>query len=45
MPLGGVIGNRREAFERDLRGLLHETSATGRFSERTHDIRLDLWRP
>lgn len=39
-----LFGDRRGAFERDLRGLLRETSATGRFSECTRDIRLELWR-
>ncbi|OHV34522.1 hypothetical protein BBK14_15555 [Parafrankia soli] len=40
-----LFGDRRGAFERDLRGLLRETSATGRSSERTRDIRLELRRP
>nr|WP_035953589.1 class I SAM-dependent methyltransferase [Parafrankia sp. EUN1f] len=40
-----LFGDRREAFERDLRQLLRATSATGRFCERTRDIRLELGRP
>ncbi|MEX5712050.1 hypothetical protein AB1484_28100 [Parafrankia sp. FMc6] len=38
-----LFGNRRQAFERDLRAILRQTSPTGRFSERTGAIRLDLW--
>jgi hypothetical protein len=39
-----LFGARLAAFERDLRRLLRRISPSGRFSERTRDIALDIWR-
>jgi hypothetical protein len=40
-----LFGNRLEAFEDDLRQLLQASSQTGRFSERTGEIAIVIWRP
>jgi hypothetical protein len=38
-------GDRLPEFERDLRGVLRAVSPYGHFSERTHAVALDIWRP
>jgi len=40
-----LFGDRLDAFERDLRTLLHATSPGGLFSERGDDVRVTVWRP
>jgi SAM-dependent methyltransferase len=39
-----LFGDRRDAFETDLRELLRRTSPSGRFYERARDIELVIWR-
>ncbi len=39
-----LFGDRRAAFEADLRRLLREASPDGLFSEQTREIALDIWR-
>lgn len=41
----GLLGVRKVAFEADLRALLASVSPSGRFSERTRELALDIWRP
>lgn len=40
-----LFGDRRDAFEAELRELLREASPAGTFSERLQEIAVDLWRP
>jgi SAM-dependent methyltransferase len=40
-----LFGDRREAFEDDLRQLLLDTNPSGIFSEQTSEIAADIWRP
>ena len=40
-----LFAERRPAFEADLRRLLAETSAEGRFTELTQDVEAVIWRP
>ena len=40
-----LFGDRLDEFEAELRALLRETAPEGRFSERTREIELVLWRP
>ena len=40
-----LFGDRLPEFERDLRGILRAVSPYGHFSERTHAVALDIWRP
>jgi SAM-dependent methyltransferase len=40
-----LFGERRDAFERDLRALLRRISPAGRFCERMRPVALDVWRP
>jgi SAM-dependent methyltransferase len=40
-----LFGDRREAFEADLRQLLHDANPTDLFSEQMRDIAADIWRP
>jgi SAM-dependent methyltransferase len=40
-----LFGDRLGEFETELRGLLRETAPDGRFSERSREIELVLWRP
>jgi len=40
-----LFGPRLAAFEADLRGLLHDTSPAGVFSQHMREIVLDLWDP
>jgi hypothetical protein len=40
-----LLGERRAAFEADLRRLLRETSPTERFAERRPDTEIRIWRP
>lgn len=40
-----LFGDRLPEFERDLRGVLRAVSPYGHFSERTHAVALDIWRP
>ncbi|WP_328649006.1 methyltransferase domain-containing protein [Amycolatopsis sp. NBC_00348] len=40
-----LFGDRREAFEADLRQLLHEANPAGVFTERLREIAVDLWWP
>ncbi len=40
-----LFGERREAFERDLRSLLRRSSPHGRFCERARGIELVVWTP
>lgn len=40
-----LFGDRRAAFEAELRELLREASPSGRFSERLREIAVDLWWP
>jgi SAM-dependent methyltransferase len=39
-----LFGDRRQAFEDDLRQLLHDANPTGIFSEQTREIAADIWR-
>jgi SAM-dependent methyltransferase len=39
-----LFGQERRAFEADLRRLLQDTSASGRFCEQARDIELVIWR-
>ena len=39
-----LFGQRRDEFERELRTLLQRSSRHGRFSERTQEIELVIWR-
>jgi hypothetical protein len=39
-----MFGERRGAFEADLRHLLHEINPNGIFSEQTREIAADIWR-
>ena len=38
------FGHRREAFEADLRQLLHETNSGDLFSEHMQEIAAEIWR-
>jgi SAM-dependent methyltransferase len=40
-----LFGDRLDAFERDLRAIIHEANPAGVFSERMRSIALDIWRP
>jgi hypothetical protein len=40
-----LFGPRLEAFEGGLRGLLHASSTSGVFAERTREIGVVIWRP
>jgi ubiquinone/menaquinone biosynthesis C-methylase UbiE len=40
-----LFGERRDAFEADLRKLLHHANPTGIFSEQMREIAADIWRP
>ena len=40
-----LFGERREAFESDLRRLLHDANPNGIFSEQMREIAADIWRP
>jgi hypothetical protein len=40
-----LFGERREAFEVDLRRLLNDVNPTRIFSEQMRDIAADIWRP
>ncbi|MCR6483636.1 class I SAM-dependent methyltransferase [Amycolatopsis sp. OK19-0408] len=40
-----LFGDRRAAFEADLRALLRRVSPEGTFTERLREIAVDLWRP
>lgn len=40
-----LFGERREAFETDLRQLLHDANPSGIFSEQMREIAADIWRP
>jgi SAM-dependent methyltransferase len=40
-----LFGQRREAFESDLRRLLHDADPSGIFSEQMREIAADIWRP
>jgi ubiquinone/menaquinone biosynthesis C-methylase UbiE len=40
-----LFGERREAFEADLRQLLRDANPTGIFSEQMREIAVDIWRP
>jgi SAM-dependent methyltransferase len=40
-----LFGERRKAFESDLRRLLHDANPTGIFSEQMREIAADVWRP
>jgi hypothetical protein len=39
-----LFGERRDAFEADLRRLLHDANPSGIFSEQMRDIAVDIWR-
>jgi hypothetical protein len=39
-----LFGDRLEAFDAELRQLLVQASADGRFSEQMRSIALDIWR-
>ena len=39
-----LFGERRDAFERDLRALLRAVSPDGRFAEKAREIELSIWR-
>jgi ubiquinone/menaquinone biosynthesis C-methylase UbiE len=39
-----LFGERRHAFEADLRRLLHDANPNGIFSEQMRDIAVDIWR-
>jgi len=38
-----LFGHRIEVFERDLRRLLRQVSANGRFVEQARDVELVIW--
>jgi hypothetical protein len=40
-----LFGERRQAFEVDLRRLLQDANPTGIFSEQMREIAADIWRP
>jgi SAM-dependent methyltransferase len=40
-----LFGERRTAFEADLRRLLHDANPSGIFSEQMREIAADIWRP
>jgi SAM-dependent methyltransferase len=40
-----LFGERRAAFEADLRRLLHDANPSGIFSEQMREIAADIWRP
>jgi hypothetical protein len=40
-----LFGDRRAAFETDLRRLLRNASPGEMFTEHTHEISIDIWRP
>jgi hypothetical protein len=40
-----LFGERRAAFEADLRRLLHDANHSGIFSEQMREIAADIWRP
>jgi ubiquinone/menaquinone biosynthesis C-methylase UbiE len=40
-----LFGERRAAFESDLRRLLHDANPSGVFSEQMREIAADIWRP
>jgi SAM-dependent methyltransferase len=40
-----LFGDRRDAFEADLRDLLLDASPNGTFSEQMREIAIDIWRP
>jgi hypothetical protein len=40
-----IFGDRRQAFEDDLRQPLHDANPSGIFSEQTREIAADIWRP
>jgi SAM-dependent methyltransferase len=40
-----LFAERREAFESDLRQLLHDANPSGIFSEQMREIAADVWRP
>ena len=40
-----LFGERRAAFESDLRRLLHDANPSGIFSEQMREIAADVWRP
>ena len=40
-----LFGERRDAFEADLRQVLNEASPAGLFSEQMREIAADVWRP
>jgi hypothetical protein len=40
-----LFGERRDAFEADLRRLLHGVNPSGIFSEQMREIAVDIWRP
>jgi ubiquinone/menaquinone biosynthesis C-methylase UbiE len=40
-----MLGERREAFEADLRQLLHDANPADVFSEQMREIAADIWRP
>jgi SAM-dependent methyltransferase len=40
-----LFGERRAAFESDLRRLLHDANPNGIFSEQMREIAADIWRP
>ena len=44
-PTPQLFGDRRQAFEDDLRQLLHDANPTGIFSEQMREITADIWRP
>jgi SAM-dependent methyltransferase len=40
-----LFGERRDAFERDLRALLRTVSPDGRFAEKAREIEFSIWQP
>ena len=40
-----LFGERRDAFERDLRALLRTVSPDGRFAEKAREIEISIWQP
>ena len=40
-----LFGDRRTAFEADLRELLADAGPSGTFSEQTREVAVDIWRP
>ncbi len=40
-----LFGERLEAFESELRALLHSASPEGKFCEVTREVTLAIWRP